>query len=285
MSHPKLSINQATIKYANLADALSATVEGGVQAIGLWREPVNEVGLSTAAEMLTDSGLRFTTHCRGGFFTLPDGPARAQALDENRRAIEETATLAAAGAEGSTAILVLVAGGLPEGSRDIVGARERVRDAIGELVPDAAAAGVTLAIEPLHPMYATDRCVVSTLGQALDIAADFDSAVVGATVDTFHIFWDPQVLDQIARAGREGRIATYQVCDWKTPLAADVLLSRHYMGDGVIDFGSLTRAVVDAGYTGDIEVEIFNEDVWATDPVEVVRRTAAAFDAAVAPHL
>ncbi|WP_406248939.1 sugar phosphate isomerase/epimerase family protein [Microbacterium sp. M] len=285
MSHPKLSINQATIKYANLAEALSATVEGGVEAIGLWREPVNEVGLATAAEMLTDSGLRFTTHCRGGFFTLPDGPARAQALDDNRRAIEETATLAAAGAEGSTSILVLVAGGLPEGSRDIVGARERVRDAIGELVPDAAAAGVTLAIEPLHPMYATDRCVVSTLGQALDIAADFDASVVGATVDTFHIFWDPQVLDQIARAGREGRIATYQVCDWKTPLAADVLLSRHYMGDGVIDFGSLTRAVVDAGYTGDIEVEIFNEDVWATDPVEVVRRTAAAFDAAVAPHL
>ena len=285
MSHPKLSINQATIKYANLADALSATVEGGVEAIGLWREPVNEVGLATAAEMLTDSGLRFTTHCRGGFFTLPDGAARAQALDDNRRAIEETATLAAAAAEGSTSILVLVAGGLPEGSRDIVGARERVRDAIGELVPDAAAAGVTLAIEPLHPMYATDRCVVSTLGQALDIAADFDPAVVGATVDTFHIFWDPQVLEQIARAGREGRIATYQVCDWKTPLAADVLLSRHYMGDGVIDFGSLTRAVADAGYTGDIEVEIFNEDVWATDPLEVVRRTAAAFDQVVAPHL
>ena len=285
MSHPKLSINQATIKYANLADALSATVAGGVEAIGLWREPVNEVGLATAAEMLTDSGLRFTTHCRGGFFTLPDGAARTQALDDNRRAIEETATLASAGAEGSTSILVLVAGGLPEGSRDIIGARERVRDAIGELVPDAAAAGVTLAIEPLHPMYATDRCVVSTLGQALDIASDFDPAVVGATVDTFHIFWDPQVLDQIARAGREGRIATYQVCDWKTPLAADVLLSRHYMGDGVIDFGSLTRAVVDAGYTGDIEVEIFNEDVWATDPVEVVRRTAAAFEDVVVPHL
>ena len=285
MSHPKLAINQATIKYANLADALSATVAGGVEAIGLWREPVNEVGLATAAEMLTDSGLRFTTHCRGGFFTLPDGAARTQALDDNRRAIEETATLASAGAEGSTSILVLVAGGLPEGARDIIGARERVRDAIGELVPDAAAAGVTLAIEPLHPMYATDRCVVSTLGQALDIASDFDPAVVGATVDTFHIFWDPQVLDQIARAGREGRIATYQVCDWKTPLAADVLLSRHYMGDGVIDFGSLTRAVVDAGYTGDIEVEIFNEDVWATDPVEVVRRTAAAFEDVVVPHL
>ncbi len=214
---PRLSINQATIKHADLATALRVTAEAGVQAIGLWREPVHDVGLETAATMLADSGLRFSTHCRGGFFTIPEGPDRRAAIDDNRRAIDETATLAAAGAPGSKAILVLVAGGLPEGSRDLVGARERVRDAIGELAPDAAAAGVTLAIEPLHPMYVSDRAVVSTLGQALDIAADFDASVVGATVDTFHVFWDPQVLEQIARAGREGRIATYQVCDWKTP--------------------------------------------------------------------
>ncbi|PRB02909.1 sugar phosphate isomerase/epimerase [Microbacterium sp. MYb64] len=281
----RLSINQATIKYSDLATALRVTAEAGVQGIGLWREPVNEVGLDVAARMLADSGLRFTTHCRGGFFTLPDGAERRAALDDNRRAIEETAALAAAGAEGSTAVLVLVAGGLPEGSRDLIGARERVRDAIGELSADAAAAGVTLAIEPLHPMFGSDRCVVATLGQALDIAADFDPAVVGAAVDTFHIWWDPQVLDQIARAGREGRIATYQVCDWKTPLPADVLLSRHYPGDGVIDFASLTQAVVATGYDRDIEVEIFNADIWAQDPAEVVRRTAESFAAAVSPHL
>jgi len=282
---PRLSINQATIKYADLATALKVTAAAGVQGIGLWREPVNEVGLDAAARMLADSGLRFTTHCRGGFFTLPDGPERRAALDDNRRAIEETATLAAAGAEGSTAVLVLVAGGLPAGSRDLIGARERVRDAIGELATDAAAAGVTLAIEPLHPMFGSDRCVVSTLGQALDIAADFDPAVVGVAVDTFHIWWDPQVLDQIARAGREGRIATYQVCDWKTPLPADVLLSRHYPGDGVIDFASLTQAVVATGYDRDIEVEIFNAEIWAEDPAEVVRRTAASFAQTVSPHL
>ena len=130
-----------------------------------------------------------------GSSRCPRAPARRASIDDNRVAIEETATLAAAGAPGSTAILVLVAGGLPEGSRDLVGARERVRDAIGELAPDAAAAGVTLAIEPLHPMYVCDRAVVSTLGQALDIAADFDPSVVGATVDTFHVWWDPDVLE------------------------------------------------------------------------------------------
>lgn len=282
---PRLSINQATIKHADLATALRVTAEAGIPAIGLWREPVNDVGLDVAARMLADSGLRFTTHCRGGFFTLPDGPERLAALDDNRRAIEETATLAAAGGDGSTAVLVLVAGGLPAGSRDLVGARERVRDALGALAPDAEAAGVTLAIEPLHPMFAADRAVVSTLGQALDLAADFDPHVVGVAVDTFHIWWDPQVLEQIARAGRERRIATYQVCDWKTPLPADVLLSRHYPGDGVIDFGSLTRSVVEAGYVGDVEVEIFHADVWADDPARVLRRTAEAFAAAVSPHL
>lgn len=282
---PRLSVNQATIKHADLATALRVTADAGVRAIGLWREPVGEVGLDAAVRMLADSGLRLSTHCRGGFFTLPDGPQRLAALEDNRRAIEETAALAAAGAPGSTAVLVLVAGGLPEGSRDLIGARERVRDAVGELAGHARAAGVTLAIEPLHPMYASDRSVVSTLCQALDIAADFEPSVVGAAVDTFHVWWDPHVYEHIARAGREGRIATYQVCDWRTPLPADVLLSRHYPGDGVIDFASLTRAVVDAGYDRDIEVEIFNAGVWAAAPKDVVVRTAAAFSRAVSPYL
>lgn len=282
---PRLSINQATIKHADLATALKVTADAGIEAIGLWREPVREVGLDTAAAMLTDSGLRFTTHCRAGFFTMPEGAARRSSIDDNRVAIDEAAVLAAAGARGSTAILVLVAGGLPEGSRDMVGARERVRDAIGELAPHAEAAGVTLAIEPLHPMFASDRCVVSTLGQALDIAADFEPEVVGATVDTFHVFWDPDVLPAIERAGREGRIATYQVCDWKTPLPADVLLSRHYPGDGIIDFASLTQAVESTGYDRDIEVEIFNADIWAADPSAVVTETAEKFASAVSPHL
>lgn len=280
-----LSINQATLKRADLATALSVTAAGGVEAVGLWREPVAEVGLDVAASMLADSGLRFSTYCRGGFFTTPEGSERREALEVNRRAIDETATLARAGATGSRPVLVLVAGGLPEGSRDLSGARERVRDAIGELAPYAASAGVTLAIEPLHPMYVTDRAVVSTLGQALDIASEFSPSVVGVAVDTFHVFWDPQVLDQIARAGREGRIATYQVCDWKTPLPSDVLLSRHYPGDGVIDFALLTAAVYEGGYEGDIEVEIFNAEVWADDPAAVVERTVRSFDAAVGIHV
>ncbi|MCJ1684025.1 sugar phosphate isomerase/epimerase [Rathayibacter sp. VKM Ac-2928] len=275
---PRLSLNQATIKHASLAEALDTTVAAGMSAIGLWREPVAEVGLAEAVRLVADSGLRVSSLCRGGFFTAPEGPERRAAIDENRRAIEETAALGAPA-------LVLVAGGLPAGSRDVIGARARVQEALAELADDAAAAGVQLAIEPLHPMYASDRAVVSTLGQALDLAAPFDAAAVGVVVDTFHIWWDPQVLAQIARAGAEGRIASYQVCDWATPLPADVLLARRYPGEGVIDFESLTRAVVEAGYAGDVEVEIFHQEVWDTAYPDVAERVVAAFAETVSPHL
>lgn len=275
--HPRLSINQATIKYADLDTALRVTADAGVQSIGLWREPVAEVGLREAAARVADSGLRVSSLCRGGFFTAFDGEDRRRSLDDNRAAIEETATLAAAGADGSAAVLVLVAGGLPSGSTDLRGARNRMRDAVAELEPDARAAGVTLALEALHPMYAADRAVLSTLGQALDVAEQFPAESVAVVVDTFHIWWDPAVLDQIARAGASGRIASYQVCDWMTPLAADVLLSRGMMGDGHIDFAPLTAAVTAAGYAGDVEVEIFNQAIWDAAPASVVERTVRAF--------
>jgi sugar phosphate isomerase/epimerase len=275
--HPRLSINQATIKYAPLATALELLSNAGVRSIGIWREEIAQHGLSEVSRMVADSGLRVSSLCRGGFFTTSDPAARSAALDENRRAIAETAALRDAGAPGSAAVLVLVAGGLPDGSRDLVGARERVRDAIDLLEPDARAAGVTLAIEALHPMYVADRAVVSTLAQALDIAEHFPSASVGVVVDTFHLWWDPDVYNQIERAGAGDRIASYQVCDFLTPLPADVLLGRGMMGDGHVDFRRMTQAVTDAGYRGDVEVEIFNQEVWDGDPAEVIAQTVRRF--------
>ena len=273
----KLSLNQATIKYADLATALRVTREAGIESIGLWREPVAEVGLAWAAAMVADSGLRVSSLCRGGFFTAADPARRRAALEDNRRAIEETATLAAAGAPGSTPVLVLVAGGLPDGDRDLPGARARAADAIAELVDDAAAAGVVLAVEPMHPIYAADRGVISTLGQALDVAERFPT--VGVVVDTFHVWWDPQLAEQVRRAGP--RIAAYQVCDWITPLPADALLARGMMGEGHIDFATVTRLVAEAGYAGDIEVEIFNQSIWDADPLDVALRTVKSFDRCV----
>ena len=282
-AHPRLSLNQATIKHADLATALRVTRQAGIPGIGLWREPVAEAGLAAAAAMVAGSGLRVSSLCRGGFFTTADNRRRRAALEENRRAIEEAATLAAAGAPGSAPVLVLVAGGLPEGDRDLPGARERAADAVAALADDAADAGVILAIEPMHPVYAADRGVISTLGQALDIAEQFPAATVGVVVDTFHVWWDPQLGQQLRRAARGRRIAAYQVCDWITPLPPDPLLARGMMGEGHIDFAAVTRAVAQAGYTGDVEVEIFNQEIWDACPAEIAERTAKSFAAHVGP--
>lgn len=276
-THPRLSLNQATVKYASLPEALDLAVTTGIPAVGLWRESVADVGLQRAARMVADSGRRVSSLCRGGFLTALDDRGRRAAIDENRRAVDETAVLAGSAAAGSSAVLVLVVGGLPDGSRDLAGARGRVGEALAELVPEAAAAGVRLAVEPLHPMYAADRSVVSTLDQALDLAAPFPPEAIGVVVDTFHVWWDPALAASIHRAGAEDRIASFQVCDWTTPIAADPLLSRGVMGDGHVDFSTIAGIVEDAGYRGDVEVEIFNQDVWDAPPREVVERVVAAF--------
>ncbi|MEU4440924.1 sugar phosphate isomerase/epimerase family protein [Micromonospora chalcea] len=264
----RLSLNQRTTQRWSVAQAVDGCVRAGIPAIGLWREPVAEIGVPAAARLVTDAGLRVSSLCRGGFLTAADDAGRAAALADNRRAIDEAAALRAA-------CLVLVVGGLPPGSRDLAGARQRVADALAELAPYAGERGVRLALEPLHPMYCADRAVLSTLGQALDVAEAFPAEQVGVVVDTFHVWWDPDVWRQIARAGT--RIASFQICDFLTPLPADVLLGRGMMGDGHIDFPPLHRAVQAAGYSGDVEVEIFNAEVWATDPDQVLATMTARY--------
>jgi sugar phosphate isomerase/epimerase len=272
----RLSLNQRTTARWSLREALDGCLAAGIGALGLWREPVAEAGLATAKAMVAASGLRVSSLCRGGFFTSADPAERAAAHRSNLAAIDETAELGAA-------TLVLVPGGLPAGDRDIVAARARVVDAVAELVPHARERGVRLGIEAMHPIFAADRGVVSTLAQALDIAEAHPPSEVGVVVDTFHVWWEPGVLEQVARAA--GRITSYQVCEWITPLPADTLLSRGMMGDGHIDFAALTAAVAAAGYDGDVEVEIFNADVWAAPGRDVVATMARRYVELVQPHL
>ncbi len=250
----RLSLNTMTTKSWNLRQAVEATAAAGLPAVGLWRDRVAEVGVDEAAKLVRDNGLRVSSLCRGGFLTGIEGGEPA--LQDNRRAIDEAATLGAPE-------LVMVAGGIPD--RDLPGARARLADRLSALVPYAAERDVRLALEPLHPVFCADRAVISTLGQALALAAPHPATAVGVVVDTFHVWWDPDLAAGIAAAGAQGRISSFQICDWLVPMAADPLVSRGMMGDGVIDFGAIAALVGAAGYDGDIEVEIFNEQVWATD--------------------
>lgn len=263
VSGPRLSLNQATVRYWPLLDAASGCAAAGIADIGIWRDSLADCGLRAARSRLDELGMRVTSLCRGGFFTA-DGDARS----DNLRAIEEAVGI-------GTDVLVLVAGGIPAGSTDLDGARHRVADAIAALVPDARAAGVRLAIEPMHPMFCADRGVVSTLGQATALASQFPADAVGVVVDSYHVWWDPQLDASIVAAGE--RIALVQVSDWITPLPAGVLLGRGRVGDGCIDNRHIVEGCIAAGYSGAVEVEIFSEEVWCADPVGTVADTLARY--------
>ncbi|MFF5077180.1 sugar phosphate isomerase/epimerase family protein [Actinoplanes sp. NPDC000266] len=260
------SLNQATTKHWPLEDLVAGCVAADVAAVGLWREDVTAYGLEKTAKLVRDAGLTVSSLCRSGFFH------EAGWYDENRRAIDEAAAL-------GTDTLVLVSGGLPGSSRDLDGARRHVGDAIGALVPDARSAGVRLAIEALHPMFCSDRCVVSTLDQALQLAAPYPVEAVGVVIDTYHLWWDDKVWQGIADAGP--RIAAFQLADWITPLPEGVLLGRGLPGTGSVDMRRFHRAVAEAGYDGWVEVEVFHEDVWARPGAEVLAEAYEGYRAAV----
>jgi len=263
---PGLSLNQATVKNLNLGQAVDLCLRHEIPAIGLWRDRVAEMGLAKSAAAVRAARLHVSSLCRGGFFTHADPDARAAALADNRAAVAEAAELEAD-------VLVLVCGGLVPGSRDLGLARRMVTDAVGELVPVAERMGVRLGVEALHPMFCADRCVLSRLGDAVDLALLFPVEAVGVVVDTYHVWWDSQLAAEIARA--RGRIAGFQLADWVLPLQADSLLGRGHLGDGDIDLAQITAQVLAAGYRGFAEVEIFSQEVWdapADDTAATVRR-------------
>jgi sugar phosphate isomerase/epimerase len=250
----KLSLNTATIrKQWNLAQAIDGCVRHGIEGISPWRDQVAQMGLAAAKKSIREKNLVVTGLCRGGFFTAKDW------REDNRRAIEEAHELGAQ-------CLVLVVGGLPPGSKDLPGARSRIKDGIAAILPEARKAGVPLAIEPLHPMQAAERACINTLEQALDIC-DALGEGIGVAVDVYHVWWDPKLQSQVQRAA--ARILGYHICDWLVP-TRDLVNDRGMMGDGVVDLGLIGSWIEKAGYAGFQEVEIFSDHWWSRDPDEVL---------------
>ncbi len=260
-----LSINLATIReQCGFAEAVDICLKHGITSIAPWRDQVAKAGLDKAVRIVKSNGIKLTGLCRGGFFPAANAADWQKNLDDNRRAIDEAAAF-------SADCLVLVVGGLPDSSKDIVAARQMVFDGIAAVLPHAQAAGVKLAIEPLHPMYAADRACVNTLGQALDMCEQLGEDV-GVAVDVYHVWWDPDLANQIARAGRMKRIFAHHICDWLVP-TKDMLLDRGMMGDGVIDLKGIRRMVEAAGFFGAQEVEIFSAENWWKRPADEVIAT------------
>ena len=269
-----LSINTATVrKQWALPEIIAGCARRGIRLISPWRDQVAAAGLKEIARRLRDAGVGLYGYCRGGMFPAIDRAGRKIALDDNKRAVDEALALGAP-------CLVLVVGGLPKdaegriASKDLPGARAMVRDGIGELLEYARPAGMPLAIEPLHPMYAADRACVNTIAHAnnlCDELAPGGNAGLGIAVDVYHVWWDPDLKREIERAGgHAGRLMAFHICDWLVP-TTDLLLDRGMMGDGVIDLPRIRSWMDAAGYRGAHEVEIFSAaNWWKRDPDEVL---------------
>jgi sugar phosphate isomerase/epimerase len=257
----RISLNTVTVKERwGLAECIEGAVRHGIPGIAPWRDVLQAMGVEAAARHIRDAGLTVTGLCRGGMFPAADAAGRAAAIEDNRRAIAEAHAIGAR-------CLVMVCGGLPPGSKDLPGARAMMRDGLHAIMDDARAAGVTIALEPLHPMTCADRSVLSTLGQALDLCDEL-GAGSGVALDVYHVWWDPDLARQVARAG--SRIAAFHVCDWKVP-TTDTVFDRGLPGEGVIDIPAIRAMVERAGYAGGFaEVEILSRSWWARDPDDVL---------------
>lgn len=261
-----LSLNTATVRERwGLAECVDACARRGIPCLSPWRDALADAGgVQRAARRIRAAGLVVAGLCRGGMLTSADRAGRRTAVEDNRRAIGEAHALGAG-------CLVLVSGGLPPGSKDLDGARAMVRDGLAELLGEARAAGVTLALEPQHPLACADRSVVSTLAQALDLC-DQLGAGLGVVLDAWQVWWDPDLARQLARA--RGRIALFQASDWLVP-TTDLVPDRGMPGDGVIDLPRLRAMAEAAGYRGPVEVEVLSRRWWARDPGQVLDLVAA----------
>lgn len=261
----RLAIHTMTTKPWDLPTACAKYAAAGVPGVGLWRQWLEGRPLAESRKLLDDHGLKAVSLVRGGFFPRTDDAGRQAALDDNRKALDEAAAVGASQ-------VVLVCGALPELS--LAENRKQITAGIAACIDHARSTGVKLAIEPLHPMYADCRSAVNTVGQCNDMIDQLGEEWVGIAADVYHIWWDPQLEPEIARAGK--RICGFHVCDWVTP-TTDLLKDRGLMGEGCIDNRGIRKLVETAGFDGAIEVEVFSSRHWERNQDEYLRDIISAY--------
>jgi sugar phosphate isomerase/epimerase len=251
----RLCIHTITTKPWSIEEAAKNYSSAGVTGITVWRDALSGRDIKKTGGMLRQNGLSVVSLCRGGFFPSKDPSKRQAAIDDNRKAIVEAFEL-------GTCMIVLVCGADP--AQPLEESRKQIYDGICAIIPEAEAAGVKLAIEPLHPMYADSRSAINTIGQANDMAEKISSPWVGVAVDVYHLWWDPQLETEIERCGKNKNLLAFHICDWKSP-TVDILYDRGLMGEGCIPIRQIRSWVEAAGFNGFIEVEIFSNEYWKQD--------------------
>jgi sugar phosphate isomerase/epimerase len=263
----KLCIHTLTTKPWNIQQCIENYSAAGIRGITIWRNVLEGRNLAEVRKRLDDSGLDVVSVARGGFFPSIEEDKRQAAIDDNLLAIEQAAAVAAP-------LIVLVCGA--DCRQPLEKSRDQIREGIAKILPQAEAAGVKLAIEPIHPMYAGDRSAINTLELANDMAEEINSEYVGVAVDVYHAWWDPHLQQEIKRCGQSGNLLAFHVSDWNVP-TVDFLNDRGLMGDGCVNIPEIRSWVEDAGFRGYHEVEIFSDKYWATDQLEYLGKIKQAY--------
>ena len=263
----QLCIHTITTKPWSIEDAAQNFSAAGAKGITVWRDALEGRDIKKTGNLLRDKGLSIVSLCRGGFFPSQDAAKRKAALDDNRKAIEEAHEL-------GTSMIVLVCGADP--TQSLEDSRKQILDGIATVLPEAKAAGVKLAIEPLHPMYADTRSAINTMAQANDMAIELNSPFVGVAVDVYHLWWDPTLEQEIKRCGENNHLFAFHICDWNVP-TADLLLDRGLMGEGCIPVKQIRSWVEATGFKGFYEVEIFSNKFWKGDQHQFLNKIIKAY--------
>ncbi|OJY81469.1 MAG: xylose isomerase [Sphingobacteriales bacterium 40-81] len=263
----RLCIHTITTKPWAIETAARNYAAAGVKGITVWRDALDGRDIHQTGKMLRNEGLTIVSLCRGGFFPNTDKNKRKLAIDDNRKAIEEAEALGAP-------LIVLVCGADP--AQSLENSRKQIQEGIETVLDEAKAAGIKLAIEPLHPMYADTRSAINTLAQANDMAEAINSPWVGVAVDVYHLWWDPALEQEIKRCGQQEHLLAFHICDWKSP-TTDILLDRGLMGDGCIPVRRIRSWVEATGFTGFNEVEIFSTRYWKEDQSAFLEKINKAY--------
>jgi len=266
MSPDRLAIHTFTNKPWSIHECLENYARHGIGGVSIWRETVAGQDLKAVRKHLDDSGLVPVSLVRGGFFTGADQSSREAAIATNREAIREAEVL-------GLPMIVLVCGATigqtPEENLD------QIRDGICALLPQAESAGIKLAIEPLHPMYAGDRSAVASLKDANDLAESINHPLVGVALDVFHVWWETGLEAQIQRCAAAGRLFAFHVCEFK-PDFDHVLLDRGLPGEGVNASARIAKMVQATGFSGLTEVEIFSRKYWSENQHDFLGKIIAS---------
>ncbi len=261
----KLSISEVTTRDWTFAEDVRHYAAAGIPGIGVWRDKLDTYGLEDGLRLLAESGLHVASLVDAGYFLH-------KTRSQTRRAIEDVLEAVELARRIEADCLLIVTGDVGSFFRTVEQAKKLVIEALREIMPEAEAKGVRLAIEPINARY-PGYTFLKTIPETLEVIEAVGSPNIGLFFDTDHLYESPNLFAEIERAG--DRIFGVHINDM--PAQPRPGIDRKLLGEGVIPLKEILSAIDATGYDGYYDVEIMSEDVWAMDYQRVLEACKAGF--------